>query len=116
MAKRFGVRVYDFANVGTHLHLVIRVRCRPAFQGFLRSFAGIVARRVTGACRGRPSGRFFAGLAWSRVASWGKDYWRLRHYVFRNRIEGELGTGIRRAFEEGPPWMVRRPCANQLRQ
>ena len=67
MARRFDIRVYDFANVGSHLHLLVRARRREAFQGFLRSFAGIVARRVTGARRGRPVGRFFGGLAWSRV-------------------------------------------------
>jgi hypothetical protein len=102
MARRFDVRVYDFANVGSHLHLVLRVRRRGAFQGFLRSFAGIVARRVTGAERGRGSGPFFDGLAWSRIVSWGRDYWGLRHYVFRNQIEGALGPRVRQAFELGP--------------
>src|SRR5882724_11351435 len=67
---RNGVRVYDFANVGSHLHLLVRARRRDAFQAFLRSFAGIVARGITGARRGRPSGRFFDGIAWSRVVSW----------------------------------------------
>jgi REP element-mobilizing transposase RayT len=102
MAHRFGVRVYDFANVGSHLHLLLRARRREAFQGFLRSFAGIVARRVTGARRGRPAGRFFVGLAWSRVVRWGRDYFGVRHYVFRNEIEGTQGARIRRAFEQGP--------------
>src|SRR6267378_6428069 len=70
MAYRFGIRIYDFANVGTHMHLLVRARRRDSFQAFLRSFAGIVARRVTGARRGRPSGRFFSALAWSRVVGW----------------------------------------------
>jgi REP element-mobilizing transposase RayT len=103
MAHRFGVRVYDFANVGSHLHLLLRARRREAFQGFLRSFAGIVARRVTGARRGHPSGRFFIGLAWSRVVAWGRDYMGVRHYVFRNEIEGAEGPLVRKALEEGPP-------------
>jgi len=102
MARRFGVRIYDFANVGSHLHLVLRVRRREAFQGFVRSFAGIVARLVTGAERGRRCGRFFDGLAWTRVVSWGRDYWGLRHYVFRNQIEGAEGPRIRQALELGP--------------
>src|SRR5437764_818629 len=102
MARRFGVRVYQFANVGTHLHLLVRARRRDAFQGFLRSFAGIVARRVTGARRGRPSGRFFSGLAWSRVVGWGRDYLGVRHYVFRNEIGGTSSARVRRALEEGP--------------
>jgi REP element-mobilizing transposase RayT len=102
MAHRFDVRVYDFANVGSHLHLVLRARRRQGFQGFLRAFTGIVARRVMGAERARPRGRLFDGLAWSRVVSWGRDYWGLRHYVFRNQIEGALGPRIRHAFERGP--------------
>ena len=103
MAGRFGIRIYDFANVGTHLHLLVRARRRDAFQAFLRSFAGIVARRVTGARRGRPIGRFFSDLAWSRVVSWGRDYVGVRHYVLRNQIESETSARVRRALEEGPP-------------
>src|SRR5262252_5170296 len=84
MARRFDVRIYDFANVGSHLHLVLRARRRDAFQNFLRSFAGVLARRVTGAERGRRAGPFFSGLAWSRVVSWGRDYLGLRHYVSKS--------------------------------
>ena len=102
MARRFDVRIYDYANVGSHLHLVLRARRREGFQAFLRSFAGIVARRVTGAERARPGGPFFDGLAWSRIASWGRDYWGLCHYVFRNQIEGAEGPRVRRALERGP--------------
>jgi REP element-mobilizing transposase RayT len=103
MAQRFGIRVYGFANVGSHLHLLVRARRRESFQAFLRSFAGIVARRVTGARRGRPCGRFFSGIAWSRVVGWGRDYLGVRHYIFRNELEGALGAHVRRALEEGPP-------------
>jgi len=104
-AKRSGVRVYDFANVGSHLHLLVRARRREDFQAFLRALAGIVAQRVTGARRGLPlrGGPFWSALAWSRVVAWGRDYWGVRHYVFRNRIEATDGSGIRRALEEGPP-------------
>ena len=101
---RCGVRVYDFANVGSHLHLLVRARRRGAFQRFLRTFAGIVARVVTGARRGQPlrGGPFWSALAWSRVVAWGRDYWGVRHYVFRNRIEATDGPAIRRALEHGP--------------
>jgi REP element-mobilizing transposase RayT len=102
--RRTGVRIYDFANVGSHLHLLVRARRRDAFQAFLRSFAGIVARRVTGARKGRPiqGGHFWRALAWSRVVTWGRDYATVRHYIFRNRIEASLGKGIRHAMENRP--------------
>jgi REP element-mobilizing transposase RayT len=106
MARRFEIRIYDFANVRSHLHLVLRARRREDFQAFLRSFAGGVARRVTGAERGRPAGHFFDGLAWSRVVTWGRDYLGLRHYVFRNQIEGAEGVRIRQALERGPTRML----------
>jgi REP element-mobilizing transposase RayT len=103
-ASRHGVKVYDFANVGSHLHLLVRVRRREAFQAFLRAFAGIVARRITGAKKGLPlrGGPFWSALAWSRVVAWGRDYWGVRHYIFRNQIEATVGPGIRHAIEHGP--------------
>jgi REP element-mobilizing transposase RayT len=104
-ARRTRVRVYDFANVGSHLHLLVRARRRDEFQAFLRSFAGTVARVVTGAKRGRPirDGRFWSKLAWSRVVTWGREYWTVRRYIFYNQIEAATSSSIRRAYEEGPP-------------
>ena len=68
MARRFEIRIYDFANVGSHLHLVLRARRREDFQAFLRSFAGGVARRVTGAKGADPpatSSTVWRGREWS---------------------------------------------------
>jgi REP element-mobilizing transposase RayT len=103
-ARRTGVRVYDFANVGSHLHLLVRARRREAFQAFLRSFSGIVARIVTGAKRGLPlpGGPFWSALAWTRILTWGREYWTVRHYIFRNQIEASDGVAVRRALEHGP--------------
>lgn len=100
-ARRTGIRVYDFANVGSHLHLLVRARRRGAFQAFLRSFAGIVARRVTGATRGHPlsGGPFWSALAWSRIVAWGREYVSVRHYIYLNRIEATHGRAARRALE-----------------
>jgi hypothetical protein len=104
-AARNGVKLYGFANVGSHLHVLVRARRRDAFQGFLRSFAGIVARVVTGSRKSRPltGGRFWSGLAWSRVVHWGDDRWIVQHYIFRNIIEATEGKGVREALERGPP-------------
>src|SRR6476469_277078 len=42
-SERHGVRIYRFANVGTHLHLLAQAKTRKNFQAFLREFAGVVA-------------------------------------------------------------------------
>jgi REP element-mobilizing transposase RayT len=50
--SRFGVKVYEYANSGNHLHLVVRPRSRKAFQGFLRSITGLIARTTMNTERG----------------------------------------------------------------
>jgi hypothetical protein len=86
-ARKAGVRVYEYATVGNHIHMVVRARCRAGFQTFLRAFAGIAARLVTGARRGRPTGRFWDTLAYSRVLHWGREFRRARDYVLQNELE-----------------------------
>jgi len=85
--RRHGVRVYEFANAGNHLHLLVRARSRAEFQSFLRGLAGIVARIVTGATKGRPIGKFWDSLAYSRVLQWGQELCGIRDYVLRNELE-----------------------------
>jgi REP element-mobilizing transposase RayT len=87
LASRTGVRVYEYANVGNHVHLLVRAKHRSAFQRFLRSFAGVAARLITGARRGRSVGRFWDRLAYSRVVSWGREFRCVREYVIRNELE-----------------------------
>jgi REP element-mobilizing transposase RayT len=88
-SSRFGIRVYEFANAGNHLHLLIRARRRSLFQGFLRTFAGAAARCVTSARRGRRTGSFWDGLTYSRVVGWGREFIRVRSYVVMNEREGK---------------------------
>lgn len=87
-ADKFGVRVADFANVGNHLHLKIKVTSREGFKKFLKAVTTLIARHVTGARKGKPFGkRFWQGLAYTRVLSSALEELRLRGYVEANRIE-----------------------------
>jgi REP element-mobilizing transposase RayT len=87
LAQKYAVRVYEFANAGTHVHLLVRAKCRLALQNFLRTFAGITARLVTGARRGHPVGKFWDTLAYSRIVQWGREFFRVRAYVVQNELE-----------------------------
>jgi REP element-mobilizing transposase RayT len=86
-ARRARVRVYEYANVGNHIHLLVRAKHRADLQAFLRSFAGVAARLITGARRGRPVGRFWDTLAYSRLVHWGRQFRRVRDYILQNELE-----------------------------
>jgi len=86
-AKRYGLRVYRFANAGNHLHILIKSRCRLGVQNFLRAFAGVTARLVTGARKGLAVGPFWDFLSYSRIVRWGRDFRGVRAYVARNELE-----------------------------
>jgi REP element-mobilizing transposase RayT len=112
-ARRYAIRVYRFANVGNHLHLLLRSPSRLALQDFLRTFAGITARRVTGARKGRPVGRFWDFLAYSRIVRWGRDFRGVKAYVMRNELEG---LGIAPARPRRKPAASRSPPLIPLRE
>jgi REP element-mobilizing transposase RayT len=95
-ARRFGIRIYEFANAGNHVHLLLRTKCRFAIQNFLRAFAGLIARFVTGACKGFSVGKFWDELAYSRIVTWGRDFIRVRSFVVQKRVRG-LGVSVRQA-------------------
>ena len=87
LAQRHGVKVFEYANGGDQIHLVLRARSRPGFQAFLRAFAGLTARLVTGAKKGKPSGKFWDALTYSRVLAWGKEFDQMRELVARGDLD-----------------------------
>lgn len=66
-ATRFKISVDGVSNEGKSLQIVIRGKRRASYQGFLRCVPGIIARRVTGAQKGREKGKFWDGIAYSKV-------------------------------------------------
>lgn len=86
-ARRFHVKIYDLANAGNHLHVVLRAQSRQGFQNFLRTVSAMIARAVTGAKKGVKAGRFWDALAYTRVVEWGRSFVAMRAYLSRNRLE-----------------------------
>jgi REP element-mobilizing transposase RayT len=96
LARKWGVRIYQKANVGNHLHLLVKAPGREAFQGFLRELSGRIAALVTKARKGRPlRQRFWDELAWSRIVEWGRDFSHAQIYVIKNLLEGVGAKGSR---------------------
>jgi REP element-mobilizing transposase RayT len=113
LQKRRGVRVYRYANVGNHLHLLIRARSRADWQGFIREVSGGIAMLVTGARKGSALKRaresampesakrgFWDDLVYTRIVAWGKDFKGVAEYVCTNLWEG-LGIPVRRFLKRG---------------
>ena len=99
-AQKFGVRIHSYANVGNHLHICLRFSSRKAFQNFLRSAAATIARVVTKARKGKVFGKFWDGLAFSRVISSRREVHILKKYLVANQIEAKLGALARELFLE----------------
>lgn len=89
IAEKYGIRIYQYANSGNHLHLLFKGPDRKAIQDFLRAIGSRVAQLMTGARKGQAFGRFWDGLAFSRVVEWGRAFREARFYVLRNQLEAE---------------------------
>jgi REP element-mobilizing transposase RayT len=88
LSKKHEVKIYEWANAGTHLHLLVKTKTREGLGNFLRALAGQIAQKITGAVRGKPFGkRFWNLLAFSRIAQWGRAFETLRIYIQKNTLE-----------------------------
>jgi REP element-mobilizing transposase RayT len=86
-AKRYGIKLHGFQNVGNHLHIHVQTPSRRAWQNFLRVLPQRIMFAVTGARRGNPKGRFWTLLAFSRIVEWGREYAALKLYFWKNSLE-----------------------------
>lgn len=109
-AARFRVHVYRFANVGNHLHLLVKAQDRKDLADFLRVLAGRIAVTVSGARKHvKRIGKFWDHLCWSRLVKWGREFQVVRRYVFANQMEA-LG------FDEGVAKLAGEPAGLKLSQ
>lgn len=84
-AKRFQIRIYGFANVGNHLHLLVRAPHRDLFKGFLRAISGLIARITLGVERGNAKSiKFWDQRPFTRIVSWKRDFIGVKKYVLQN--------------------------------
>jgi hypothetical protein len=86
--RNFGVKVYRQANAGNHLHLAVLPRSRNAYNGFIRSISGLIARLVLKAERSNPKGiRFWEKRPFTEIVEWGKQFKTLSNYLMQNTLE-----------------------------
>lgn len=87
-ARRFAVRIYASSNNGNHLHFVVKTKEKQNLSKFLRVLSGVIARKVLDAQKGRAKkARFWTSRPYSRVITWGREFWSVLRYVERNLLE-----------------------------
>lgn len=104
IALKYGIRIYEYANVGNHIHLIVRTGKRTSWAGFIRELTGRIAllvRKQTEVNRASRSALQKPGSAPSSqsfwlyrpftriVRSWRKAFQAAREYVELNRLEAE---------------------------
>ncbi|MBX3023045.1 MAG: transposase [Bdellovibrionales bacterium] len=90
LALKYGVTIYEYANVGNHLHILIKIGHRRLWARFIRELTGRIAQQVQG-LRGRAKGkRFWLYKPYTRVIQgWGRAYKAAKEYVVFNQWEAE---------------------------
>jgi REP element-mobilizing transposase RayT len=98
-AKKYGVTLYDYANVGNHLHFLIRVTNRHVWGAFIRELTGRIAQ-ITQGISGREKGRkFWIHKPFTRVVQgWGKAFKLMKEYITLNLWEA-TGNLPRKEFK-----------------
>jgi len=79
--QKHGVKLYEYANVGNHLHLLIKLRNRPFWAAFIRELTGRIAQLTKSQWLHRPFTRIVRG--------WRKVYQTAREYVRLNVLEAD---------------------------
>jgi REP element-mobilizing transposase RayT len=113
LRTRWNVSVYRYANVGNHLHLLVRAKSRADWQGFIREFSGGIAMIVTGAKKGNGLPRsktnvtpesakrgFWDHLVFTRIVGFGRDFKSVAEYVLTNLWEA-TGVPVRDVLARG---------------
>lgn len=78
-AEKYGVVLYDAAVNRDHLHFILRIPSREAYNRFIRVFTGALARKLEkGLWLLRP---------FTRIGAWGRDFRNMRRYLRKNRDE-----------------------------
>lgn len=91
IARKYGVRIYSYANVGNHLHILLRVKSLRLWAAFIRELCGRVAQVAQGLKGPQKSRRkFWKQRPFTRIVrGWNKAFKIAREYVGLNRLEAE---------------------------
>lgn len=77
-AEKSGVRIYRMVVNSDHIHCLVKIHSRRAYNSFIRAITGMMSLVFKIKWHHRPA---------TRIASWGKDFKRLLSYLKLNEWE-----------------------------
>jgi REP element-mobilizing transposase RayT len=107
-ARKNGVKIHSFANVGNHLHIHLKLSNRFTYPAFIRAVTSAITMKITGCSKVarlkmKASDRFWDYRPFTRVIVGGfRALTYIKDYVLINQLEG-LGVdrGSARLFLSG---------------
>ncbi len=88
IARKHGVRIYKYSNVGNHLHLLIKIVRVGAWAAFIRELSGRIAQVAQG-LGGQEKGRkFWTQRPFTRIVrGWREAFQIAKQYIALNELE-----------------------------
>jgi REP element-mobilizing transposase RayT len=90
-ARKYGVRIYSFANAGNHLHLHIKLSTRHTYRKFIRAVTAAIAIAITKVSRWNKLQKrlkFWDLRPFSRVVMSWRGFLNMKDYIYINQLEG----------------------------
>lgn len=89
-AKRHGIKIYRYANVGNHLHIVLKISHIYRWSAFIRELTGRIASVMREFNITNTGEKFWLHRPFTRIVrGWKKAYRHVCEYVHLNVLEAE---------------------------
>lgn len=89
-ARKHGVTVYSYANVGNHIHLLIKIASRGRWAPFIRELTGRIAQLARETINLAPTRPFWLFRPYTRVVrGWRTPFRMVKDYLHLNRLEAD---------------------------
>lgn len=103
-ARKHGVRIYEYANVGNHLHLLLKLRSVHGWKAFIRELTSRISQLVQNRRPHQKHFKFWAQRPFTRIVrGWKRAYREAKDYVLLNELEG---AGLISRMEAARPQVI----------
>lgn len=89
-ARKHGMKIYRYANVGNHLHVVLKISRRHAWAAFIRELTGRIAQWVREAMGLAADSKFWLFRPFTRIVrGWQRPFQLVKEYIALNLLEAD---------------------------